>query len=68
MALKALVTIYGMRGRFVLSRPLVGGAVVGATSEAQLRELAAAAAAGPLPPGLLHEIDQIHACYPNPAP
>ena len=57
-----------LHGRFVLSRPLVGSAVVGATSEAQLRELAAAAAAGPLPAELLGEIDNIHARYPNPAP
>jgi aryl-alcohol dehydrogenase-like predicted oxidoreductase len=54
--------------RFVLSQPLVAGAVVGATGEAQLRELAAAAARGALPDDLLQAVDRIHWRYPNPAP
>jgi hypothetical protein len=54
--------------RFVLSQPLVAGAVVGATGEAQLRELADAAARGALPSDLLQAVDRIHWRYPNPAP
>ncbi|GLC63420.1 hypothetical protein PLESTF_000034300 [Pleodorina starrii] len=68
--------------RYVLSRPLVGCAVVGATSEVQLRELLAAAVPGAggggggggggegewLPVEVLEEIDRIHARFPNPTP
>lgn len=54
--------------RFVLSRPLVASAVIGATSRAQLEELLAAAAAPPLEAGVLREIDEVHAALPNPTP
>lgn len=54
--------------RFVLGRPLVASAVVGATSAAQLGELLAAAEAPPLEPQLLEAVDAIHARYPNPCP
>lgn len=54
--------------RFVLGRPLVASAVIGATSEAQLAELLAAAQAGPLDAELLEAVDAIHARYPNPTP
>lgn len=52
----------------MLSRPLVAGVVVGATSEVQLLELVAAAAGGPLPDDVLDRIDAIHSRYPNPTP
>lgn len=69
----ALAAEWGMSGatlalRFALHRPLVASAVVGATSEAQLAELVAAAAAGPLDAALLEAVDAVHARYPNPTP
>eukprot|EP00198_Chlamydomonas_reinhardtii_P003783 XP_001693119.1 predicted protein [Chlamydomonas reinhardtii] len=69
--------------RFVLSRPLVASAVIGATSPEQLEELLRAAAqllpgggAGGigegirewLPEDVLQRIDEIHERYPNPTP
>ncbi|KAI8476768.1 MAG: Aldo/keto reductase [Monoraphidium minutum] len=54
--------------RFVLSRPLVSSAVVGATSLEQLSQLLAAAAAPPLEPGVLAALDEVHARLPNPTP
>ncbi|KAG2442328.1 hypothetical protein HXX76_002414 [Chlamydomonas incerta] len=65
--------------RFVLSRPLVASAVVGATSPQQLVELlqaamplsdgAGAGGAGEwLPEEVLRRIDEIHERYPNPTP
>lgn len=69
----SLAAEWGLSGaalalRFALGRPLVASVVAGATSEAQLQELLAAAAAGPLPPELLEAVDAIHARYPNPTP
>lgn len=69
----ALAAEWGLSGaalalRFALHRPLVASAVVGATSEAQLEELVAAAAAGPLDAALHEAIDAVHARYPNPTP
>ncbi|KAG2433522.1 hypothetical protein HYH02_012640 [Chlamydomonas schloesseri] len=56
--------------RFVLSRPLVSSAVVGATSPEQLAELlqAAAGEGERLPEEVLRRIDEIHERYPNPTP
>lgn len=54
--------------RFVLSHPLVGSAVVGATTAAQLEELAAAARAPPLEAELRGEVDAVHRRFPNPTP
>lgn len=55
--------------RFVLRHPLVASAVVGASTLAQLQELIAAAAEGPLQDEqLLAAIDDIHERYPNPTP
>ncbi|KAL4443893.1 hypothetical protein ABPG75_011630 [Micractinium tetrahymenae] len=54
--------------RFVLAHPLVASAVIGATSEAQLAELVAAAGAPPLEDELVAAIDAIHRRYPNPTP
>ena len=53
---------------FVIGRPPVSSAVIGATSEAQLREQVSAAMKGPLEDSLLEAIDAIHARYPNPTP
>ena len=54
--------------RFVLGRPLVASAIVGATSRSQLAELIEASRRGPLPQELLSAIDGIHEECPNPAP
>jgi aryl-alcohol dehydrogenase-like predicted oxidoreductase len=54
--------------RFVLSRPLVASAVIGATSEAQLTELLRASEAGALPPEAMAAVDAVHARLPNPTP
>jgi aryl-alcohol dehydrogenase-like predicted oxidoreductase len=67
-----LAAKWGMSGtemaiRFAIDHPLLASAVTGA-SETQLRELVAAAEAGPLNDGLRAEIDAIHARYPNPTP
>lgn len=68
-----LATKWGMSGaemaiRFAVGHPLAAAVVTGATSEAQLGELVAAAEAGPLDEQLRAEIDAIHARYPNPTP
>jgi N-acetyltransferase 10 len=57
-----------MTCRFALSHPLVASAVVGATSAAQLEELVAAAASGPLADAVLEAIDGIHRKFPDPNP
>ena len=54
--------------RFALSCPLVASAVVGATSTSQLKEIAAAAALGPLAEDILEAAYHIHLQYPNPNP
>jgi N-acetyltransferase 10 len=54
--------------RFVLGRPLVASAVVGATSQQQLQQLVDAARQPPLDPGLAAAVDAIHQRYPNPTP
>ncbi|KIZ07247.1 Protein tas [Monoraphidium neglectum] len=54
--------------RFVLGRPLVSSAVVGATSLQQLEELLRAARAPPLAAEVLSEIDGVHERLPNPTP
>jgi len=54
--------------RFVLSRPAVAAAVIGATGPGQLGELLDAAAAPPLAPALLEAVDAIHRRYPSPTP
>lgn len=54
--------------RFVLSKPLVASAVIGATTPQQLREILSAAERGPLSRKLLAAIDDIHQQYPNPNP
>eukprot|EP00884_Botryococcus_braunii_P015017 jgi/Botrbrau1/23516/Bobra.106_1s0066.2 len=54
--------------RFVLSKPFVSTAVLGASSAEQLVEQLEAATAGPLPSELLDAIDVIHQRYPNPTP
>lgn len=68
-----LAADWGMSGatlatRFVLSHQLVASAVVGATDEAQLAELADAARQAPLEPELAAAVDAIHQRYPNPTP
>ena len=52
----------------MLGRPLVGAAVVGATTIEQLAELCDAACAPALPPAVLERVDAIHERLPNPAP
>lgn len=54
--------------RFVLSNPLVCGAVIGVTSIEQLQELMAAAQAPVLDDELLAAVDGVHHRYPNPTP
>ncbi len=54
--------------RFVLSRPLVASAVIGATTVPQLKELIRAAEKGALPPEILERIDEVHARLPSPTP
>lgn len=54
--------------RFVLGHPLVASAVVGASDEAQVAELLAAAEAPTLDDALVEAIDAIHRRYPNPTP
>ena len=54
--------------RFVLSRPLIGSTVIGATSSIQLSQLSDAAAKGSLSQDVLDAIDSIHQQYPNPTP
>ena len=54
--------------RFVVGHPLVGAAVVGATSSRQLAELVAAARQPPLEEGLAQAVDAIHRRFPNPTP
>ncbi|KAF8064533.1 tas [Scenedesmus sp. PABB004] len=69
LAAGAGLTPAAMALRFVLGRPLVAAAVVGASCEAQLRELLDAAAAGPLrDEALLAAIDAVHARFPSPTP
>lgn len=57
-----------MQCRFVLGHDLVASVVIGAMTEAQLRELHAAAEEGPLAAHVLVQIDDIHQQYPNPCP
>lgn len=52
---------------WVLSRPFTTSVIVGATSPEQLR-LNLSSASVQLSKDLLHEIDKIHALYPNPCP
>ncbi len=64
---------WGMSGtslalRFVLSRPLVASAVVGATSCQQLQELFDATRQPPLEEELLAAVDAVHHRFPNPCP
>jgi len=54
--------------RFVLGRPQVAAAVVGATAPEQLAASLAAAVRGRLPDGVLAACDAVHALNPNPAP
>jgi aryl-alcohol dehydrogenase-like predicted oxidoreductase len=54
--------------RFVLSNPLVGSTVVGATSSQQLEEILDAADKGPLSLDLLAAVEDIHQRFPNPNP
>lgn len=54
--------------RFVVHRPLVASAVIGATSAAQLAEVVRAAEQPPLSEELAAAVDSIHARYPNPTP
>ena len=57
-----------MQCRFVLGHDLVASAVIGAMTEAQLRELQQAAEDGPLEAHVLDQIDVVHQQYPNPCP
>jgi aryl-alcohol dehydrogenase-like predicted oxidoreductase len=45
--------------RYALSQPHVSVAVIGLSNLAQIRQASAAAAAGPLPPALLEELEQL---------
>ncbi|CAG9463697.1 unnamed protein product [Pedinophyceae sp. YPF-701] len=54
--------------RWVLGRPGVAAAVIGASDNAQLRELVAAAEGGRLPDGVVERIDAVHRAWPNPCP
>lgn len=54
--------------RFVVSKPFVSSAVIGASSMQQLAEVQEAAAQGPLPDDVLEAIDSIHQRFPNPTP
>lgn len=54
--------------RFVLGRPYVSTAIVGASTPEQLRELVRACEAGPLDEETLERIDEVHREIPNPTP
>lgn len=54
--------------RWVLSRPTVAAAVVGATDVGHVAAAAAARDAGPLPRDVLDACDAVHARWPSPAP
>jgi len=68
LAVRAGLSPAALALRWVLGRPLVGGAVVGVTGEAQLAELVAAAGGGTLPGDVLEAVERIHARWPSPTP
>eukprot|EP00238_Polyblepharides_amylifera_P001683 CAMPEP_0196572480 /NCGR_PEP_ID=MMETSP1081-20130531/2533_1 /TAXON_ID=36882 /ORGANISM="Pyramimonas amylifera, Strain CCMP720" /LENGTH=361 /DNA_ID=CAMNT_0041889823 /DNA_START=130 /DNA_END=1215 /DNA_ORIENTATION=- len=62
------ISLVHLATQFVLRNPLLGSAVIGATSLEQLEQILGAAASKPLDDAVVVDIDDVHEHFPNPTP